>query len=112
MNSYRLFVLMYNALDCVYDLSHNQNLGNYLSDLNPFLFEGENSADSYYYEDFKKEFMKLNTDKVYDADIAYRFCLEFIEKENVKEVTQAFAEFDKKRWTDVFNSLLLNERRR
>ena len=109
MNSYRLYILMFNALDYEYDLNKNQNLGSYLADLNPFLFEGENSADSYYYDDFKREFEKLNKDKLFDAEVAYKFCLDFIKKENVKEAVEAFEEFDKKRWTEVFNGILLNE---
>ena len=55
MNIYKSFVYMFYALDAIYDENPNDELGNYLSGLNPFLFDDEGSADPAEYEEFKEK---------------------------------------------------------
>ena len=105
MNSYRLFILMFNALDFIYDKKPNRELGNYLSGLNPFLFEGENSAIICEYEEFREKFHKMFSKNVDDAMQAFEFCLDFIKKSNVKQAIKAFDNFDKNQWISVFNEI-------
>lgn len=50
-----LFKTMYTILDQAWDLNHEENLGNYLSDANPNLCDGE-SADPVVYKDFCKKY--------------------------------------------------------
>lgn len=55
-DAYKAFVTMFYALDAAYDENGSDELGEFLSGANPFLFEGEGSADIAVYEDFKMSF--------------------------------------------------------
>ncbi len=55
MDKFELFCMMYFTLESYYtDLEQNENLGDLLSGLNPFLWEDRGSADPAYFSDFSK----------------------------------------------------------
>lgn len=56
VTAYTAFVAMYQALDAAYDTIKSESLRQYLSDANPFLFEGEGSADPAVYVEFEQLF--------------------------------------------------------
>ena len=45
MSRFELFTMIFYALDASWDDMHNEELGQFLSDANPFLFEDAGSAD-------------------------------------------------------------------
>ena len=51
-----VFILVFYALDNIYDNQPNEVLGDFLSSMNPFLFKGEGSSVPDVYEKFKKSF--------------------------------------------------------
>jgi len=46
--------MLYYALDNVWEKNKDDNLGEFCSNMNPFLFKGEGSADPTIYSHFKK----------------------------------------------------------
>jgi len=65
---------MFYALDAIYDENPNDELGNYLSGLNPFLFDDEGSADPAEYEEFKEAYAEQFGDKEPTTSEIYEFC--------------------------------------
>ena len=76
MTNFELFSLIYFVLDAEYDSSDksDEQLMHFVSELNPFLWAEESSADPAYYEEFKS-FMK---DKTIGSDMGYSLALEFL----------------------------------
>ena len=52
MTQFELFCLTFYALDSVWEISHNEELGQYLSDANPFLWNATTSAVTELYTEF------------------------------------------------------------
>ncbi len=98
MSVFDVFVLMFDALDVMYDDDPNQILGNYLSGLNPFLFKGEGSAVPWEYEEFKEAFLGVFGKKQPSAEETYVFCKNYLKLKAPKEVNVAFDKVDKEDW--------------
>ncbi len=95
---YDVFVLMFDALDAMYDEAPNENLGNYLSGLNPFWFDDEGSADPAEYEEFKEAFSEFFADKEATSEETYIFCKNYLKSKAPKEVNDAFDKIDRDDW--------------
>ena len=95
---YDVFVLMFDALDAMYDETPNEILGNYLSGLNPFWFDDEGSADPAEYEEFKETFSQEFPQKEPTPEEAYDFCKNYLKYKAPKEVNDAFDKIDKDDW--------------
>jgi len=52
MNKKLVFIAMHRALDCLYDETKREDLGNYLSEANPYIFTDRESADPAICADF------------------------------------------------------------
>ena len=102
MNVYKSFVFMFYALDAIYDEAPNEELGNYLSGLNPFLFDDEGSADPAEYEEFKKSYKKHFDDRAEAVSDIYEFCKEYLSANAPPEVTEAFSQTEKRDWIEFF----------
>ncbi len=76
MTNFELFTLMYFVLDAEYekDGKTDEHLMHYVSELNPFLWASEDSADPAYFYDFNK-FMQ---NKTIGDDFGYFLIVEFI----------------------------------
>ncbi len=98
MLMYDVFVLMFDALDSMYDEEPNEILGNYLSGLNPFLFDDEGSADPAEYEEFKVAFLKQFQEIEATPEATYDFCKNYLTLNAPKEVNVAFDKIDKDDW--------------
>ncbi len=95
---YDVFVLMFDALDAMYDENPSEVLGNYLSGLNPFLFDDEGSAVPAEYENFKQAFFKHFNDKEPTAEESYVFCKDYLNLNAPKEANIAFDKINKDDW--------------
>ncbi|MBQ6895319.1 MAG: hypothetical protein IJN40_07485 [Clostridia bacterium] len=95
---YDVFVLMFDALDVMYDEAPNEILGNYLSGLNPFWFNDEGSADPAEYEEFKEVFLKQFSNKEPSPEETYIFCKDYLKLKAPKEVNVAFSKINKDDW--------------
>jgi len=75
MNNFELFTMMFFTLDIQYKkYNDNEDLANYLSSLNPFLWNDCRSADPAYFSEFE-EFMK---GKTINDDYGYSLALDFL----------------------------------
>ena len=103
MNIYKSFVYMFYALDAIYDENPNDELGNYLSGLNPFLFDDEGSADPAEYEEFKEAYAEQFGDKEPTTSEIYEFCRGYLSKNAPQKAIEAFNEFEKDDWITSFD---------
>ncbi|MBE6913035.1 MAG: hypothetical protein E7473_10975 [Ruminococcaceae bacterium] len=102
MNIYRSFVYMFYALDAIYDECPDEELGNYLSGLNPFLFDDESSANPAEYEEFEKCCINQFGDKEPVASEIYEFCREYLAKNAPEKAIEAFDKIEKDEWIESF----------
>ena len=103
MNIYKSFVYMFYALDAIYDEKPNDELGNYLSGLNPFWFDDEGSADPAEYEEFKEAYEEQFGDKDPTASEIYEFCREYLSKNAPEKAVEAFDKVEKVDWIVSFD---------
>lgn len=96
MRVYDYFVMMYYSLDFEYENGDNpsEELRLFLSDLNPFIWAGENSADPAAFEEFKAAYQKYGTDEAQ----GYYFTKEYIRRECSPVIQQAFSPFTEEDW--------------
>lgn len=102
MNIYKSFVYMFYALDAIYDECPDEELGNYLSGLNPFLFDDESSANPAEYEAFEKCRINQFGDKEPVASEIYEFCREYLAKNAPEKAIEAFDKIEKDEWIESF----------
>ena len=105
MKKYKAFVYMFYAMDKSYSDNPNEKLGNYLSGLNPFLFEEEGSADPAEYEEFKKRYTIYFKNKNQTTEEIYNFCKTYLSQNAPKIALAAFEKTEKAEWVDVFDSV-------
>ncbi len=103
MNCFDLFKLLFYALDDQYDKKPNEELGNFLSSMNPFLFEGEGSAAIDVYENFKKMFYQ-KFERIASEKEGYDFAKSYIKSLNIKCVEDAFDNVSFDAWNDAIDS--------
>ena len=105
MTAYETFVMLFYSLDAMYDERPNESLGNYLSGLNPFLFEGEGSADPAEYDEFETEFSKVFTSGSAKPERAYEFCQKYLKNAAPIEANRAFKEIVFEDWNRVLEEM-------
>lgn len=92
-----IFILVFYALDNIYDKKPTEVLGNFLSDMNPFLFKGEGSAVPDVYEAFKKSFEE-KFEKECSEKESYYFVKDYICKLKIREIIKAFEQISLEQW--------------
>lgn len=76
MNNFELFTMMYFTLDAQYkNNEQDEDFANYLSSIDPFLWEDCSSGDPAYFSEFE-DFMK---GKSIGEDYGYSLALEFLQ---------------------------------
>lgn len=83
MTAYETFEMMFYSPDTMYDESTMKiqtKVLDYLSGLNPFLFEGVGSVDPAEYDKFKSAFSKVFPTDLAEPKKAYEFCKEYLKK--------------------------------
>jgi hypothetical protein len=93
--------MLYFSLQYVYEDTKDENLGEFCSDMNPFIWEGEKSGDPSYYEKFKKIYTEKYKENC-TLEQAYNICLNYLNEEN-KDNTYAKAAID------AFKLITLND---
>ena len=78
MTNFELFTLMYFSLgSALEEHKDDKNLLQYTTELNPFVWDSESSADPSYYE----KFCRFMDDRTIGDDYGYSLALEFIRQE-------------------------------
>ncbi len=105
MDSFKTFVIMFLEMDKIYDEAPNENLGNYLSSLNPFLFGDRGSAVAAEYIEFDEAFQAFFGDTTPSTAELYDFCKAYVSKTAPAEAVDAFLRTEKKDWIEFFDSV-------
>ena len=92
-----LFKMMFYTLDDVYDETKNEELGKFLSSANPFLFEGEGSADPSIYNEFCKNIISIDED-----DYGYDNVFSYLKQVEEGKFVRFFLTKTKSEWIDAF----------
>ena len=95
MTQFELFCLTFYALDSVWETSHNEELRQYLSDANPFLWDGENSAVPEIYTEFCAVVQQENI----SLEESYHAAAEYINALPVY-VREAFSSITPEKWAE------------
>ena len=82
MNVYAIFKLMYFALDSKWEKDKDEDLGQYLSEMNPFLWNDEGSADPEMYSKFKSKFQEKFNSNECSVEESYNFTKNFLEADD------------------------------
>ena len=105
MNQFELFCLVYFALDSVWDNSRNKNLGQFLSDVNPFLLLDVGSADPAMFIEFCEFFPK----KEFSIEESYTIANEYINRLDYyysDSVRDAWKSINQEKWIEAAKKYL------
>ena len=105
MNEFELFSLIYLALDAEWDETHEEILGRYLSDANPFLFAENVSA----VQDVFIKFSEFVGDKKITKGNSFSIAMDYIKHLDIPEVTQSFSIIEPDQWNDALDEYLSSD---
>ena len=94
MNKYELFTMIFFVLDKYWDENKNEELGQFLSNMNPFMFEDVGSAIPDVYENF----CKIIDDKDIKMENSFEIAKMYINSLDANSVTNAFGWIDEEEW--------------
>lgn len=105
MSKYELFCLIFMVLDADWDESHNEELGRYLSDANPFLFAENVSA----VQDVFIKFSNFIGDREVTKANSFSIAKEYIDYLNIPAVSESFSTLEYEQWNDALEEYLSTE---
>ena len=94
MKKFELFVMIYYTLDAYYGENVSEESNNFLSDMCPFTFADEGSADPAVYAEFC-DFIKVEEIEIENS---FELACKYIEWINLPYVTTAFEWVAKEEW--------------
>ena len=102
MNKFELFSMIFIALDADWDDTHNEELGQFLSNINPFLFKENTSAVPSYYIEFEE----IIGNKKISLDNSFDLAKKYIDSVNVSSAVESFNALTKEQWVDACEEYL------
>lgn len=103
MTNFELFCLLYIALNQKWEDCKDEKLGDFLSEMNPYLWDAEMSADPAWYTGFKK-FMQ---EKRIGDDFGFAYAKEYLNTISYyPNLVQFLSDYDEESWVDGANQLL------
>lgn len=106
MSIFLIFNLMYLVLEELNEENKSDNLSTFLSEANPYIWEGENSGDPAVYSDFKKKFEEKGT----YADYGYDFIVEYLTNiDYYKGLIDAFKTINKEEYIDTCKHIISDQ---
>lgn len=105
MNKFELFCLIYLALDADWDETHDEELGRYLSDANPFLFAENVSA----VQDVFRKFEEFVGDREITEDNSYSIAEEYVRQLDIPAVSRSFSTLERDQWGEAARDYLSSE---
>ena len=96
MNSFELFTMIFFTLDAYWDEHKGEELGQFLSSMNPFLFEDIGSAVSDIYNDY----CSWLGERSITINNSYMIAKEYVDKLNKGFIKEAFGWIDSERWVE------------
>lgn len=103
MNTFEFFSLIFLLLDNCWDNCKNKELGQFLSEMNPYAWKTEDSADPAWYEEFKL-FIKGKSLK---QDNGFQLAKEYLRSITYyKGLEKYLDKYDQDDWNDAMKQLL------
>lgn len=103
MTVFNLFCLIYLALNQEWEECKDEKLGDFLSEMNPYLWNAEMSADPTWYEEFK-EFMQ---GKEIGTDFGFKHAQNYLKSISYyPDLVRFLSEYDEESWVDGAHQLL------
>ena len=107
MNCYLDYQLMYLILDGINYSDENEDIVTFLVDADPYIWEGEGSADPAIYKDFKEKYYSWNDHE----DFSYNFVLNYLKTiDYYKGLFDAINSITKERYIECCNDILNNHK--
>lgn len=100
MTSFEAFTMMFFALDKQYSKNPKDELGDFLSAANPFLFEGVGSADPSLYDHFDRHFQNIKVEN------EYLFVKDYVQSLKIPAVVEAFQCITEESWNTAAEKYL------
>ena len=101
MNKFELFCIIFLFLDEEWDICHDEELGNFLSGMNPFLFDDIGSADSATYN----EFCAIVSEPI-DISTSFEKAQQYVRSLDQPVITNVFNDIDKGEWVEFVTEYL------
>ena len=103
MSIFKIYNLMYLVLEELNEENRNEKVDTFLSEANPYIWEGENSGDPAVYLDFKKRFEEKGSyeDYGYDFIVDYLTNIEYYEG-----LIELFSTLTKEEYIDTCDHIL------
>lgn len=101
-----VFIAMYRALDCLYDETKREDLRDYLSDANPYLFADRKSADPAVYAEFCNYLSENSPKNDYSPEESYSLVRQYLSSECLSyygNFISAFDDISMEEWLNLCN---------
>lgn len=105
MTEFELYIMIFYTLDYYWDEHKGEELGLFLSGMNPFLFEGEGSAVPDYYSNYQE----IIDGRYITIENSFDLANEYISKLNKDYIAEAFSWVKKNEWMGKCEQLLAKE---
>ena len=102
MNKFELFTMIFFVLDGYWDDHKSDDLGQFLSSMNPFLFKDIGSAVPDIYNDF----CKMLGNRSITIDNSFAIAKEYISSFGADYISEAFGWMDEEKWKASCNEYL------
>lgn len=99
-----VFIAMYRALDCLFDETQREDLGNYLSEANPYLFADRKSADPAVFDGFSNYFDSFYINDNITVEEGYNFVKKYLSSDHLSyygNFTLIFNDISLEEWTEL-----------
>lgn len=109
IDCYTTYKLLFYGLDSLWEENNNSDLGQFLSEMNPLLFEEEGSADPAIYNSFKEKFNVTFPLKTCEIEQGYYFSIEFLKVNSnmyAKIAATYFSSISLEDWNNAASNLL------
>ena len=97
MNKFELFCMIYLALDADWEETGNEELREFLSDMDPFLFKEITSADPATYASFEKHISEENI----SLDKSFEIAKEYLRWVGVPSAIESFELLEEEQWVNA-----------
>lgn len=104
MNQFELFCMIYYVLDAEWDESKDEQLGDFLSRANPFLFADIGSADPSVYAQFCEKAVGSIT-----IENSYHIAAAYIKSLENDKISSAFSSIGEEEWIECVKEYLVQD---
>lgn len=108
INKFEFFCILFYMFDSVWDETKNEQLGSFLSSMNPFLWTNESSANPSYYEEYEEFIGSFDITLNNSLELAQQYITHFSEHFDNSFLQDAFEKYDKTKWREKVVKFIQN----